>query len=168
MVFRRARSSESLPNETSEARPTQSSKSLVNQLSVCQITPSTWNLNKLTSFDHFLVHFSKTSHIFFTSSSNAGFLKWRQRCFADQQIGDEFTEELKGQEENGEPLQNGSVMPDNRSFVNADKYFLPFELACKSKTSKIVEISLDCLQVRGFLSWHYCWGSNPSSQFLCI
>lgn len=63
MVFRRARSSEFLPNETSEARPTQSSKSLVNQLSVCQITPSTWNLNKLTSFDHFLVHFSKTFHI---------------------------------------------------------------------------------------------------------
>ena len=30
----------------------------------------------------------------------------------------------------------------------ADKHFLPFELACQSKCTGIVIISLDCLQVR--------------------
>ncbi|PAV59959.1 hypothetical protein WR25_18037 [Diploscapter pachys] len=76
-------------------------------------------------------------------------------------------EELKGQEENGEPLRNGSVMPDNRNFVNADKYFLPFELACKSKTSKIVEISLDCLQkliAYGHLTGRGVDPSNPDRR----
>jgi len=31
--------------------------------------------------------------------------------------------------------------------VDADKYFLPFELACHSKCPRIVNASLDCLQV---------------------
>ena len=31
--------------------------------------------------------------------------------------------------------------------VDADKYFLPFELACRSKCPRIVNTSLDCLQV---------------------
>lgn len=31
--------------------------------------------------------------------------------------------------------------------VDADKYFLPFELACRSKCPRIVNASLDCLQV---------------------
>lgn len=35
------------------------------------------------------------------------------------------------------------------SFVEADKYFLPFELACQSKCPRIVITSLDCLQVSG-------------------
>jgi hypothetical protein len=30
---------------------------------------------------------------------------------------------------------------------DAEKYFLPFELACKSKSPKIVETALDCIQV---------------------
>jgi len=31
--------------------------------------------------------------------------------------------------------------------IDADKYFLPFELACRSKCPRIVNTSLDCLQV---------------------
>ena len=31
---------------------------------------------------------------------------------------------------------------------DAEKYFIPFELACKSKSPKVVETSLDCIQVR--------------------
>lgn len=33
------------------------------------------------------------------------------------------------------------------SHIDADKYFLPFELACRSKCPRIVNTSLDCLQV---------------------
>ena len=32
-------------------------------------------------------------------------------------------------------------------FIEADKYFLPFELACQSKCPRIVVTALDCLQV---------------------
>ena len=39
-------------------------------------------------------------------------------------------------------------MPRTKSgHVDADKYFLPFELACRSKCPRIVNASLDCLQV---------------------
>jgi brefeldin A-inhibited guanine nucleotide-exchange protein len=37
--------------------------------------------------------------------------------------------------------------PKKAGFVEADKYFLPFELACQSKCARIVNVALDCLQV---------------------
>lgn len=39
-------------------------------------------------------------------------------------------------------------LPKNYSTnaINADKYFLPFELACESRTVRIVVIGLDCIQ----------------------
>ena len=47
-------------------------------------------------------------------------------------------------------------------FIEADKYFLPFELACQSKCPRIVVTALDCLQVmlgllllfKADLRWH--------------
>lgn len=45
-----------------------------------------------------------------------------------------------------------STLPPIKSktnFIEADKYFLPFELACQSKCPRIVITSLDCLQVSG-------------------
>lgn len=39
-------------------------------------------------------------------------------------------------------------MPKQAGFVDADKYFTPFELACQSKSPRIVNITLDFLQVR--------------------
>ena len=38
-------------------------------------------------------------------------------------------------------------MPKQAGFVNADKYFMPFELACQSKSPRIVNVTLDNLQV---------------------
>lgn len=35
---------------------------------------------------------------------------------------------------------------DAENIINAEKYFLPFELACQSKTPRIVVTALDCLQ----------------------
>ena len=37
--------------------------------------------------------------------------------------------------------------PKTAGVVEADKYFLPFELACQSKSPRIVNTALDCLQV---------------------
>ncbi|XP_070554844.1 brefeldin A-inhibited guanine nucleotide-exchange protein 1-like isoform X2 [Ptychodera flava] len=39
------------------------------------------------------------------------------------------------------PIPKGKL-----NYVEADKYFLPFELACQSKSPRIVNIALDCLQ----------------------
>ena len=36
---------------------------------------------------------------------------------------------------------------DKSVFVQADKYFLPFELACQSRSPRIISSALDCLQV---------------------
>lgn len=51
---------------------------------------------------------------------------------------------------NGDGKSSSSTLPPIKSktnFIEADKYFLPFELACQSKCPRIVITSLDCLQV---------------------
>lgn len=50
----------------------------------------------------------------------------------------------------GDGKSSSSTLPpvkSKTSFIEADKYFLPFELACQSKCPRIVITSLDCLQV---------------------
>ena len=42
-------------------------------------------------------------------------------------------------------LSSSSVLPELEARVEADKYFLPFELACRSKTPCLVVISLEIL-----------------------
>lgn len=52
----------------------------------------------------------------------------------------------------GDSKSGSSTLPPIKSktnFIEADKYFLPFELACQSKCPRIVITSLDCLQVSG-------------------
>ncbi len=47
-------------------------------------------------------------------------------------------------------LKNEARNKTNSQFIqinDAEKYFLPFEIACKCKSSKVVETSLDCIQV---------------------
>lgn len=56
----------------------------------------------------------------------------------------------------GDSKSGSSTLPPIKSktnFIEADKYFLPFELACQSKCPRIVITSLDCLQVSGGTSW---------------
>lgn len=31
---------------------------------------------------------------------------------------------------------------------DAEKYFLPFEMACKCESPRVVEVALDCIQVK--------------------
>lgn len=50
-----------------------------------------------------------------------------------------------------DPEGASSALPlpknDAGNIVSAEKYFLPFELACQSKGTRIVVTALDCLQV---------------------
>ncbi|VDN58317.1 unnamed protein product [Dracunculus medinensis] len=46
----------------------------------------------------------------------------------------------------GEDNISTNILPSNSHFIQADQYFLPFDLACRSKNAKIVIIALDCLQ----------------------
>lgn len=43
--------------------------------------------------------------------------------------------------------RDGTVVAPRANYIEADKYVLPFELACQSKSPRIVSTSLDCLQV---------------------
>lgn len=51
---------------------------------------------------------------------------------------------------------------DSTSALNAEKYFLPFELACQSKTPRIVVTALDCLQK--LIAYGHLTGNIPDSS----
>uniref|UniRef100_A0A673M728 Brefeldin A-inhibited guanine nucleotide-exchange protein 2-like n=1 Tax=Sinocyclocheilus rhinocerous TaxID=307959 RepID=A0A673M728_9TELE len=53
----------------------------------------------------------------------------------------------------------GSVIGTN--YIEADKYVLPFELACQSKSPRIVSTSLDCLQK--LIAYGHITGNAPDS-----
>lgn len=46
------------------------------------------------------------------------------------------------------PGREANQVQPRAGYVEADKYVLPFELACQSKSPRIVSTSLDCLQVK--------------------
>uniref|UniRef100_H3CH50 ARF guanine nucleotide exchange factor 2 n=1 Tax=Tetraodon nigroviridis TaxID=99883 RepID=H3CH50_TETNG len=52
-------------------------------------------------------------------------------------------DEIKAEQDQ---LREANVVQPRASYVEADKYVLPFELACQSKSPRIVSTSLDCLQ----------------------
>uniref|UniRef100_A0A8C7PQL7 ARF guanine nucleotide exchange factor 1 n=1 Tax=Oncorhynchus mykiss TaxID=8022 RepID=A0A8C7PQL7_ONCMY len=77
-------------------------------------------------------------------------------------------EEIKEDSEKLSPppdsKSDSSTLPpikSKTSFVEADKYFLPFELACQSKCPRIVITSLDCLQK--LIAYGHLTGSGPDS-----
>uniref|UniRef100_A0A3Q4AJE9 SEC7 domain-containing protein n=1 Tax=Mola mola TaxID=94237 RepID=A0A3Q4AJE9_MOLML len=64
----------------------------------------------------------------------------------------------------GDSKSGSSTLPPIKSktnFIEADKYFLPFELACQSKCPRIVITSLDCLQK--LIAYGHLTGSAPDS-----
>lgn len=81
-------------------------------------------------------------------------------------ISDEI-KELKdiGKIENIENVSSAALpLPKNNSVnvINAEKYFLPFELACQSKTPRIVITALDCLQK--LIAYGHLTGNIPDSS----
>ncbi|XP_055681945.1 brefeldin A-inhibited guanine nucleotide-exchange protein 1 [Lutzomyia longipalpis] len=80
---------------------------------------------------------------------------------------EEIKQELKesGQVENLETAPSAALpLPKNDSAntINAEKYFLPFELACQSKTPRIVVTALDCLQK--LIAYGHLTGNIPDSS----
>ncbi|XP_077191682.1 brefeldin A-inhibited guanine nucleotide-exchange protein 2 isoform X2 [Paroedura picta] len=67
-------------------------------------------------------------------------------------------DEIKAELEKQSP---GSVTTPKANFIEADKYFLPFELACQSKSPRIVSTSLDCLQK--LIAYGHITGNAPDS-----
>ncbi|CAB1427588.1 unnamed protein product, partial [Pleuronectes platessa] len=78
-------------------------------------------------------------------------------------------EEIKEESEklsppSGDGKSGSSTLPPIKSktnFIEADKYFLPFELACQSKCPRIVITSLDCLQK--LIAYGHLTGSAPDN-----
>ncbi|TKR93853.1 hypothetical protein L596_008231 [Steinernema carpocapsae] len=72
-------------------------------------------------------------------------------------------EQLKGVRAEHSPLSNGgtNILPTQGDFVNADAFFLPFELACQSKTPRIVANALDCLQK--LIAYGHLMGQTPDA-----
>ncbi|XP_028265369.1 brefeldin A-inhibited guanine nucleotide-exchange protein 2 [Parambassis ranga] len=68
---------------------------------------------------------------------------------------DEIKEELEKQ-------KDGSIVPPRANYIEADKYVLPFELACQSKSPRIVSTSLDCLQK--LIAYGHITGNAPDSR----
>uniref|UniRef100_A0A673BW90 SEC7 domain-containing protein n=1 Tax=Sphaeramia orbicularis TaxID=375764 RepID=A0A673BW90_9TELE len=56
----------------------------------------------------------------------------------------------------------GTVVPPRANYIEADKYVLPFELACQSKSPRIVSTSLDCLQK--LIAYGHITGNAPDSR----
>lgn len=50
---------------------------------------------------------------------------------------------------------------DSMNVIYAEKYFLPFELSCQSKTPRIVVTALDCLQK--LIAYGHLTGNIPDS-----
>uniref|UniRef100_A0A5F9CTZ7 ARF guanine nucleotide exchange factor 1 n=1 Tax=Oryctolagus cuniculus TaxID=9986 RepID=A0A5F9CTZ7_RABIT len=67
-------------------------------------------------------------------------------------------EEIKAETEKQSTLP---PVKSKANFIEADKYFLPFELACQSKCPRIVSTSLDCLQK--LIAYGHLTGNAPDS-----
>lgn len=81
-----------------------------------------------------------------------------------------FLEEIKNELKDGGQLESvespiSGTLPlpksDSANIITAEKYFLPFELACQSKASRIVVTALDCLQK--LIAYGHLTGNVPDS-----
>ncbi|XP_039285175.1 brefeldin A-inhibited guanine nucleotide-exchange protein 1-like [Nilaparvata lugens] len=77
---------------------------------------------------------------------------------------EEIKKELKdGEQAEEEAASSALPMPkDSNCNFTAERYFLPFELACKSKTARIVVTALDCLQK--LIAYGHLTGNVPDSD----
>jgi brefeldin A-inhibited guanine nucleotide-exchange protein len=87
---------------------------------------------------------------------------------------DELRKELNESSDNRRDSQDSSaILPfpknDSPSGINAENFFVPFELACKSKTPRIVVLSLDNIQkliAYGHLTGNVQDSSNSQKLFV--
>lgn len=75
-----------------------------------------------------------------------------------------FSDNLRNEIKEGSNTQVSTALPQPRSdsyVISAEKYFLPFELACQSKSPRIVVTALDCLQK--LIAYGHLTGNIPDS-----
>uniref|UniRef100_A0A3B4WWZ6 ARF guanine nucleotide exchange factor 1 n=1 Tax=Seriola lalandi dorsalis TaxID=1841481 RepID=A0A3B4WWZ6_SERLL len=94
-----------------------------------------------------------------------------EKILADKEVKKAHHSQLRkacevalGNPPSGDGKSGSSTLPPIKSktnFIEADKYFLPFELACQSKCPRIVITSLDCLQK--LIAYGHLTGSAPDS-----
>lgn len=79
-----------------------------------------------------------------------------------------FTEDLRNEIKDVPAVQGEEITSNalpqpksNSNVITAEKYFLPFELACQSKSPRIVVTALDCLQK--LIAYGHLTGNVPDS-----
>lgn len=72
---------------------------------------------------------------------------------------DELKNDGKQQQQSASSESSALPQPKMAGVVEADKYFLPFELACQSKSPRIVNTALDCLQK--LIAYGHLTGNAP-------
>ncbi|XP_076440296.1 brefeldin A-inhibited guanine nucleotide-exchange protein 1-like isoform X2 [Babylonia areolata] len=72
---------------------------------------------------------------------------------------DELKNDGKDQQKEKSSESSALPQPKRAGVVEADKYFLPFELACQSKSPRIVNTALDCLQK--LIAYGHLTGNAP-------
>uniref|UniRef100_A0A914Q7K8 Uncharacterized protein n=1 Tax=Panagrolaimus davidi TaxID=227884 RepID=A0A914Q7K8_9BILA len=70
-------------------------------------------------------------------------------------------EQLNAEIERHTKQSTGGILPNLQEYILADNYFHPFELACQSKSPKIVVSALDCLQK--LIAYGHLIGDSPDS-----
>jgi brefeldin A-inhibited guanine nucleotide-exchange protein len=67
-------------------------------------------------------------------------------------LPEDIQEELKHEENEKSSNSTSAALPLPRNYsanvINAEKHYLPFELACQCSVPRVVVIALDCLQVK--------------------
>ncbi|XP_025110208.1 brefeldin A-inhibited guanine nucleotide-exchange protein 1-like isoform X2 [Pomacea canaliculata] len=74
---------------------------------------------------------------------------------------DELKNDNKDKQRQETGVSSALPTPKHAGVVEADKYFLPFELACQSKSPRIVNTALDCLQK--LIAYGHLTGNSPDS-----
>lgn len=74
---------------------------------------------------------------------------------------DELKNDTSDQQKRDDEGSSALPTPKRAGVVEADKYFLPFELACQSKSPRIVNTALDCLQK--LIAYGHLTGNGPDS-----
>uniref|UniRef100_A0A8C5X0Z4 ADP ribosylation factor guanine nucleotide exchange factor 1 n=1 Tax=Malurus cyaneus samueli TaxID=2593467 RepID=A0A8C5X0Z4_9PASS len=99
------------------------------------------------------------------STKNMFLTRALEKILADKEVKKAHHSQLrKACEVALEAKSGSSTLPpvkSKTSFIEADKYFLPFELACQSKCPRIVSTSLDCLQK--LIAYGHLTGNAPDS-----
>lgn len=67
---------------------------------------------------------------------------------------EEIRSELGGPDKGGSASAALPIPKSDAPEIDAERYFLPFELACQSKSIRFVVTALDCIQVRIICNIH--------------